>query len=174
MIDLKKYAVKGVEVDNEDFKLEKLENDLLKGYVKESEVEKPDYSNYVSKADYDKLVNDYSSLEENYNSTIKKLDDTNEKMGKVSLESKMVRAGFKDEDFEEVSKLRYSIYGEEKDDAKAIENIANRYKATFFKGEEQFTAPPKESGSFGSATNSKEKETIRISRNTKISDLIIK
>ena len=90
-IDLSKYLTnKDTTVNNEDFDLEKLSKDMLKGYIKESEVEKPDYSNYVPKADYDKLQGDYSTLETNYNNKTNVLSDTNDKKKRESIENKIV------------------------------------------------------------------------------------
>lgn len=170
-IDLTKYITnKELVVNNEDINLEKLAKDLRKGYVKEDEVEKPDYSNYVSKTDFDKLQNDYTSLEDNYNATIKKLDDTNSSMARVSLENKMVRKGFKDEDFEEVAKLRTNLFGDEKDDQKAIDLIATKFKDTYFKQETPFTPAPNEAG-FGEKSDTGETKPS-ITRNTNIKDLI--
>ena len=175
-IDLSKYLKnKEVEVNNDDFNLEKLSKDLLKGYVKESEVEKPDYSGYVAKADFDKLQSDYSTLENNYNTTVKTLSDTNDKMARVSLESKMVRKGFKDADFEEVAKLRTSIYADEKDDQKAIDIIAERYKNTFFEAEVKspYTPAPNEAGIKGNGANQVHTDKdIVITRNTPLKNFM--
>lgn len=174
MKDISKYLTnKEISLSNEDIDLDSLQKDLLKGYVKESEIEKPDYSGYILKTDFDKLQNDYSELETNYNNTIKKLDDTNEKMNKLSLENVMTRKGFKEADFEEVAKLRNSLYGDEKNDNEAIDKIVARYKDTYFKDESsKFTSAPNE-GNLGNASSSNEPK-VSISRNTKIQDLIVK
>ena len=43
----------------------------------------------------------------------------------------MTRAGFKEEDFKDISAMRYSMY-EDLDDVKAIESIKEKYKNTYF------------------------------------------
>ena len=114
-IDLTKYLKnKDVKITNEDFDLEAMSKDVYKDYTKTSEIKAP--KDMVSKSDFEKLQSDYATLESNYNTAVKSLSDTNEKMNRVSLESKLVRKGFKDEDFDEVVKLRNSLYAEEKDD----------------------------------------------------------
>ena len=133
-IDITKYLKNtDITLSNDDLDLNKLSNDLRKGYTKNSDIEKPDYSGYVKKDDFDKLQKDYTNLENNYNTTIKTLNDTNEKMARVSLESKLVRKGFKEENFDEVVKLRNSLYAEEKDDQKAVDQIAEKFKNTLQK-----------------------------------------
>lgn len=172
--DIKKYVKnEDIAISNDDLDLEGMEKAFRKGYIKESEIAKPDYSNYVEKDAFTKLQNDYTELENNYNSQTKILSDTNEKMARVSLESKMVRKGFEEKDFDEVVKLRN--LQEEKDDDKALDYVKERYGATFFKQENnQFTNPPKEQGSMGGSNANKQEDKIVISRNTKISDLFIK
>jgi hypothetical protein len=181
-IDLSKYLInKDTTVNNEDFDLEKLSKDMskdiLKGYVKESEVEKPDYSNYVPKADYDKLQGDYSTLETNYNNQTKVLSDTNDKVARISLENKLVKKGFKEADYDEVIKLRQNLYSEEKDDDKALDAIASRFKGTYMADKEtttQYTKAPNEAGMSGKgSTNGGNENKPNITRNTSIKDLMI-
>lgn len=180
-IDLTKYFTnKDVTISNEDFNMEKLQKDLYKGYIKESEVEKPDYSGYVAKADFDKLQTDYSALETNYNNTIKTLNDTNDKMARVSLESKLVRKGFEEKDFDEVVKLRNSLYAEEKDDQKAVDSIAEKFKNTYFANTNQnanqpsFTSAPNESGFKGNRQSQNDGgRDIKITRSTSLRDMLV-
>lgn len=164
---------KDITISNDDLDLEKLSNDLRKGYTKNSDIKEPDYSGYVKKDDFTKLQNDYTNLENNYNTTIKTLNDTNDKMARVSLESKLVRKGFKEENFEEVVKLRNSLYADEKDDQKAVDQIAEKFKNTYFAQEQetQFTQAPNENGAVSGNNGSKEND-IKISRNTSIKDLL--
>ena len=170
MIDLTKYLKnKDIKFNNEDFDLEKLEKEL----------NKPN-GDMVSKEDYTKLQNDYSSLETNYNNTVKTLSDTNDKMSRVSLENKLVRKGFDEKDFDEVVKLRNALYGDEKDDSKAIDLIADRYRDTYFKttntnnnNQSIFNKAPNESNLNGAKDNRDIKD-IKVERNTSISQLIVK
>lgn len=176
MVDITKYLKnKDITISNDDLDISALEKDLYKGYTKNSEIKEPDYSGYVKKEDYTKLQGEYTNLETNYNNTIKTLDTTNEKMTRLNLENKLVKKGFKEENFDEVVKLRNSLYAEEKDDQKAVDSIAERFKNTYFpsekKGGVQFTQAPNEGGNSG--TNGSSKNDIKITRNTSINDLFI-
>ena len=60
-MDIKKYIKnKDIEVSNDDFNIDKLENDLRKGYVEESSVDERvksavEEANKTSKTEYDTL-----------------------------------------------------------------------------------------------------------------------
>ena len=165
---------KDITISNDDLDLEKLSSDLRKGYTKNSDIKEPDYSGYVKKEDFDKLQSDYTTMETNYNNQTKVLSDTNEKMARVSLESKLVRKGFKEENFDEVVKLRNSLYADEKDDQKAVDIIAERFKNTYFAQENKtpYTPAPNENGGVNGNNGPKTKD-IKITRNTSIKDLFI-
>lgn len=173
-LDITKYLKnKDITISNDDLDLDKMSKDLYKGYTKNSDIEKPDYSDYVKKEDFDKLQSDYTTLENNYNNQTKILSDTNEKMARVSLESKLVRKGFKEENFDEVVKLRNSLYADEKDDQKAVDSIAERFKNTYFAEEKTpYTPAPNENGGVNGNNGSKTND-IKITRNTSIKDLIL-
>ena len=174
-MNIEKYLKnKEEDITNDNIDFDKLQKDLTKGYVKESDIEKPDYSGYVAKSDFDKLQSDYTSLESNYNATIKTLDDTNAKVSKVSLENSMLKTGFKAKDFDEVSKMRTSMYSEEKDDIKALNQIKEKYSNTFFPktDAEKFTPAPNESGAKGGDGNSTPKEPIQVTRKSSMRDFI--
>lgn len=174
-LDITKYLKnKDITISNDDLDLDAMEKDLYKGYTKNSDIPKADYSGYVKKEDFDKLQTDYTQMENNYNTTVKTLSETNDKMARVSLESKLVRKGFKEENFDEVVKLRNSLYADEKDDQKAVDSIAERFKDTYFKEDKSkvpFTPAPNENGIGGNNNAGKD---IKITRNTSISDLFIK
>ena len=171
-IDITKYLKnKDVKIKNEDFDFDAMEKDVYKGYVKESDATK----GYVKKSELDELTKKYAELETNYNNTIKTLDDTNGKLSKVSLEKTMISKGFKEEQFEKVAKMRESLYGDEKDDVKAIETIATDFKATFFP-ETSNANPgnniPNETGFNGNAgANSNNAVDIKITRDTSLKNL---
>ena len=174
-LDITKYLKnKDITLSNDDLDLDRMSKDLYKGYTKNSDIKEPDYSGYVAKADFDKLQSDYTTMENNYNNQTKILSDTNEKMARVSLESKLVRKGFKEENFDEVVKLRNSLYSEEKDDQKAVDMIADKFKNTYFAQENgtPYTQAPNENGGVNGNNGSKTKE-IKITRNTSIKDLLI-
>lgn len=172
--DITKYLKnKDIKITNDDLDLSAIEKDVYKGYTKNSEIKQPDYSGYVAKTDFEKLQTDYTTLENNYNTTVKTLSDTNDKMARVSLESKLVRKGFKEENFDEVVKLRNSLYADEKDDQKAVDQIAEKFKNTYFpveKTDQTYDEAPNEGS--GNGNNSK-KQDIKITRSTSIKDLFI-
>ena len=176
-LDITKYLKnKDITISNDDLDLDKMSKDLYKGYTKNSDIKEPDYSGYVKKEDFDKLQSDYTTLENNYNNQTKILSDTNEKMARVSLESKLVRKGFKEENFDEVVKLRNSLYAEEKDDQKAVDQIAEKFKNTYFAEAKQktpYTPAPNENGVNG-GNNGSQGNDIKITRTTSIKDLFIK
>lgn len=176
-LKLKDYLINNdLKITNDDFDMEKLEKDLYNGYTKNDEVEKKiktTTSNMVSKDDFDKLQNDYATLETNYNNQTKVLSDTNDRMTRVNFENKLTRKGFKDKDFDEVIKIRNSVYSDEKDDNKALDEIAERYKGTYFPDENSsanYSQAPNES----MTNNSNQTNEVKISRNTSIKDLLIK
>lgn len=177
-IDLTKYLKnKDVKIKNEDFDLESMSKDLYQGYTKNEDIKPP--KDMVSKADFDKLQNDYTTLEGNYNQTVKTLSDTNDKMARISLESKLVRKGFNEKDFDEVVKLRSSLYADEKDDQKAVDAIAEKFKNTYFSNSDNsnntppYTKAPNEAGIGGNNSNSNGSKDIKITRTTSIKDMMI-
>lgn len=174
-LDITKYLKnKDITISNDDLDLNAMEKDLYKGYTKNSDIKAPDYSGYVKKEDFDKLQTDYTTLENNYNTTVKTLSDTNDKMARVSLESKLVRKGFKEENFDEVVKLRNSLYADEKDDQKAVDQIAEKFKNTYFAEQKQqnpYTPAPNEPGVNGN--NEGKGNEIKITRSTSIKDLFV-
>ena len=180
-IDITKYLKnKDVKIKNDDFDFDALEKDLYKDYTKNSEVQskiKESTKDMVSKSDFDKLQSDYSTLETNYNNQTKVLSDTNDKMARVSLESKLVRKGFKEENFDEIIKLRNSLYADEKDDQKAVDAIAEKFKNTYLQETDKkgtnYTSAPNEAGMSGKNANDNAGKDIKITRNTSIKDMMI-
>lgn len=170
-MDIKKYIKnKDIEVTNDDFDIEKLENDLRKGYELSSEVEKKVTSaveevNKTSKSAYEELQSKYDDLE-------KRNTDITERNKTLALENVMTRAGFKDEDFKDVSAMRYSMFGEEKDDVKAIEGIKEKFKNTYFPT--PVTEPVKAKDDLPINNGSVEPKQPSVTRTTSIKDLLIK
>ena len=180
-IDITKYLKnKDVKIKNDDFDFDALEKDLYKDYTKNSEVQskiEESTKDMVSKSDFDKLQNDYSILETNYNNQTKVLSDTNDKVNKISLENKLVKKGFNEKDFDEIVKLRNSLYADEKDDQKAVDAIANKFKNTYFQETNNkgtnYTPAPNEAGMGGKNANDNAGKDIKITRNTSIKDMMI-
>ena len=170
-MDIKKYIKnKDIEITNDDVDIEKLENDLRKGYELSSEVEKKVTSaveevNKTSKSAYEELQSKYDDLE-------KRNTDITERNKTLALENVMTRAGFKDEDFKDVSAMRYSMFGEEKDDVKAIEGIKEKFKNTYFPT--PATEPVKAKDDLPINNGSVEPKQPSVTRTTSIKDLLIK
>ena len=137
-MDIKKYIKnKDIELSNDDFDIEKLEKDLLKGYELSSDVEKKvssavEEANKTSKGAYTELETKYNELQTKYDDIEKRNTDITERNKTLSLNNIMVREGFKDEDFKDIRTMRNTMYGEVKDDKEAIQKIKEKYQNTYF------------------------------------------
>ena len=175
-MDIKKYIKnKDIEITNDDFNIEKLESDLRKGYVESSEVDERVKSaveevQKTSKTEYETLKRDYDSLQNNYTEIEKRNTDLADKVKTVSLERTMVEYGFNKDQFDEVSKLRSSLYAEESDDDKAISQIKEKYKNTYFPTVE----PTKQKDDAPINNGVVQPQEIKVSRLTSIKDIIKK
>ena len=175
-MDIKKYIKnKDIEVSNDDFNIDKLENDLRKGYVEESSVDERvksavEEANKNSKTEYDTLKKEYDSLQNNFTEIEKRNTDLADKVKTVSLERTMVEYGFNKDQFAEVSKLRSYLYGEESDDYKAISQIKEKYKNTYFPTPE----PTKQKDDKPINNGTVQPVDIKVSRLTSIKDLMKK
>ena len=174
-MDITKYLKnKDISLSNDDIDIEKWEKDIRKGYVLSEEVDKARNevkNEYTSK--YTELEERNNKLEKSYaDLEARNTELTNNKRG-LEQKVEMVSLGFKKEDLEEVSKLRNSVYESEEDDVKAFSAIKERYGSTFgFTTNEPETPKVPEEPSFNS--NTKPKEEIKITRNSRIKDLVIK
>lgn len=170
-MDITKYLKnKDIQVSADDFDIERLEKDIRKGYVSSDEVDKVKKTALdESKKSYSELEDKYTKLQNSYNDIEARNTQfaSNEKNLKLQIE--MVEQGFKKEQFEEIGALRNSLFKDEQDDSKAIGMIKEKYKNTYFP--ETTVDVPQES-SF--ETSSKPKEEIKVNRNTRLSNLIIK
>ena len=176
-MDIKKYITnKDIELSNEDINIDKLTKDLRKGFIPSEEVDEQIKSavediKKTSTADYDKLQGEYTTLQNNLDDFEKRNSDLVEKNKALSLENVMTREGFKQEDFKDMSTMRYSMFGEEKDDVKAIQSIKEKYRNTYFPQVEE-VKKPKDDLPINNGT--KEPEPIKVSRLTSIKDLLKK
>jgi hypothetical protein len=149
----------------------RLIKDLQQGMISESEVETRIAN---AKKEWEKeSTKNYSDLESKYNDLEKRNGDLTTSYAQLKLENVMTREGFKEENFKEVAKMRESLYGEEKDDVKAIQEIKEKFKSTYFPESQQtpFTKAPNEAGVKGSS-DVKPSEPIKITRDTSFKDLI--
>ena len=169
-MDIKKYIKnKDIEITNDDFDIEKLENDLRKGYELSSEVEKKissavNEANKVSKTAFDELQSKYDDIE-------KRNTDITERNRTLALENVMTREGFKEEDFKDISSMRYSMFGEEKDDVKAIASIKEKFKNTYFPTP-VVAEPPKAKDDLPINNGTVEPQKPMVTRNTSIKDIV--
>lgn len=176
-MDIKKYITnKDIEISNDDINIEKLESDLRKGYELSSEVEGKiskavAEANTASKTDYDKLKSQYDELQNSFTDYEKRNSELAEKNKSLVLENVMTREGFKQEDFKDISSMRYSMYGDEKDDSKAISQIKEKFKDTYFPKVEE---PQKPKDDLPINNGVSKPEEIKVNRHTSIKDLIIK
>lgn len=162
---------KDVKISEKDFDIEKLENDIRKGYVKETEVENRIETqkktwNAEKDQEFKELNEKYTTLEKNYNDTISNLDKANKDLSNERLKTTMMSHGFKKDQFDEVAKLRSSLFADEQDDEKAISTIAEKFKGTYFS---QPAIPTNEGPIKGDGVV---KPEIKVTRNTSIKDLM--
>lgn len=166
-MDIKKYITnKDIALTNDDIDIDKLTNDLRKGYELTSEVDAKiksavDEANKTSKSAFDALQGKYDDIE-------KRNTDLADRVKKVSLERTMVEYGFNRDQFDEVSKMRSSLYGEEVDDDKAISQIKEKFKDTYFPTPKE-EPKPKDDLPLGNSVQ--EPKEIKVTRTTPIKNL---
>ena len=169
---IEKYLTnKDITLTNDDIDTARLIKDLQNGMVSESEVETRITN---AKKEWEKeSTKNYSELESKYNDLEKRNGDLTTSYAQLKLENVMTREGFKEENFKEVAKMRESLYAEEKDDAKAIQDIKEKFKSTYFpeSNKTPYTPAPNEAGVKGTS-DVKPSEPIKITRNTSLRDLI--
>lgn len=170
-MDIKKYLNKDVEISNEDIDIERLTNDLRKGYVVEKDYQEKMQKDFDTKLETEKkeltskvasLQNDFDSLTTKYNEAVNQ-NKTN------SLKVAILQNGFRAEDTDEVVKLRTTMYQDITDDNEALNKVKERYKQVYFDTKVD-TAPnePKMN------TTPPVEHKIEITRNTSIKDLLKK
>lgn len=170
---IEKYLTnKDINITNDDIDVARLIKDLQQGMVSEETLNAK--LEEAQKSWQEKSSKDYADLESKYNELEKRNGDLTTSNAQLKLENIMTREGFKEEDFKEISKLRNSLYEEEKDDVKAIQEIKEKYKSTYFQEEEKtpFTPAPNETGVKGNSVGNS--EPIEITRKTSLKDLLIK
>lgn len=177
-MDISKYLKnKDVSISNDDIDIEKLTNDLRKGYIEESE------ANSKAKATYETELKDlrtqleekaklaeskYTVLENSYNDLNARYTEQGKQLTQEHLRGVALENGFASSDVEEVSKLRTSLYSDIQDDAEAVQKIKDRYGKSFF--DNSITQAPNEN-TFGSGNQTKKNDVV-ITRKTSIQDLM--
>ena len=173
-MDISKYITnKDVQLSNDDINIEKLEKDLRKGYILESEKDNAvkealDNSKKESTSKYAELETKYTELEKNYTALEERNSSISNSNNDLRLQVEMVSQGFDKDKFGEIAQLRNSLYSEEKDDAKAIELIKEKFGATYFPSESKVEVPNEVAFGKPSAEN----HEINITRKTSVKELL--
>ena len=172
-MDISKYLKnKDIQLSNDDINIEKLENDIRKGYVLSEEVDKArNESIKESTSKYAELETKYNTLDKSYNDLQAKNVELTNANGGLKLQMEMVSQGFTKDKFEEVSQLRNTLFKDEADDSKAISQIKEKFGATYFPKTEPKIEVPNDSN-FN--TQNKQQQEIKITRKTSIRDLFKK
>lgn len=168
---IEKYLTnKDITLTNDDIDTAKLIKDLQQGMINESEA---DARVEEARKQFEKeFSKNYSELEEKYNDLEKRNADLTSKNSELHLQNVMTREGFKEEQFNEISKLRTSMYADD-DDETAIKNIKEKFKNTYFpEPEKVITAQVPNENKINSEP--KVQEPIKVTRNTNIKDLFLK
>lgn len=175
MLDITKYQKnKDIELSNEDINIDKLIKDVRKGYVLQDEVETA--RNEVlseSTTKYTELETKYNNLEKSYNDVQAQVVEKTNLINELNLKNMMRDIGFDVNKFDKVSSLRSSVYADETDDQKALEKIKEDFGASLI---EQKQEPVKQEVPEETNFNTPKKQdpVIKISRKTRITDLLKK
>ena len=172
-MDISKYLKnKDIQLSNDDINIEKLENDIRKGYVLSEEVDKArEDSIKESTSKYAELETKFNALDKSYNDLqAKNVELTNNNSG-LKLQMEMVSQGFTKDKFDEVSQLRTTLFKDEADDSKAISLIKEKFGATYFPKTEPNVDVPNDTN-FN--TQNKQESEIKITRKTSLRDLMKK
>lgn len=173
-MDITKYLNnKDVQLSNEDINFEKLEKDIRKGYVLAEEVDRAkEEATKEGVSKYTELETKYNSLDKSFNDLQAKNVEQTNTISSLKLQNEMVLQGFKPEQFDEVSKLRTTLFADEEDNSKAISGIKEKFGATYFPKEQtqiNTSSIPNEAGF--KQTQEPPKQEIKITRKTSVKDL---
>ena len=171
-MDIKKYLTKkDVEITNDDIDIEKLQKDLTKGLYTEDDLKAKITETKQGFESETKTLNEkLATLQADYDSLSNKYAEQTQTLKDKNLLNVMLEQGFKSASFEEVSKLRQSLYGDEPDDAKAVQKVKEHFAKVYFDDPKE--QAPNE-GSF-EAHKGDDSKHIVITRNTSLSQLMNK
>lgn len=171
-MDIKKYLLnKDIEISNDDIDVTKLQKDLTKGLYTEEDLQAEVTKTKESFADTSKSLNEkLATLQADYDSLNNKYAEQSKTLKDKNLLNVMLEQGFKSSSFDEVSKLRTSLYGDEPDDTKAVQKVKEHFGKVYF--EDSKGQAPNE-GSF-ETKKADDTSKIVITRNTKLSQLMTK
>lgn len=173
-MDIKKYLTnKEISLTNDDIDLDKLTQDLRKGYVEEK-VAKSELENQLKDAKAE-LTKQYVDMENSYKDMQSRYEAQTKSLNEEKLKNVFLGQGFKADQFDEVSKLRTSLYADVKDDNEAVQKIKDHFNKVYFETPTE-TNPQEQApneDTFG-ASKPKEEPKIVVSRSTPLKDLFIK
>lgn len=172
-MDISKYLTnKDIQLSNDDINIEKLEKDIRKGYVPASEIDTAKEEVLKdSTSKYTELESKYSDLERNYNALEGRNTELTNANSGLKLKVEMVSQGFNAEQFDEIAKLRSTLFSEEPDDAKAVAGIKEKFKDTYFPKVEEPTVNIPNENKFNVPVTP-EKPEIKITRKTSIKEIM--
>ena len=145
-MDIKKYITnKDIEITNDDINIDKLTNDLRKGYITSDEAEDKiktavAEANKTSSATLSDLQSKFDDINKKFEDTEARNVELTNQNKQVALERDMASYGFKKDNFEEVSKLRNSLYADDDNDT-ALTKIADKFKGTYFPDDKKIDVP---------------------------------
>ena len=173
-MDIKKYLTnKEISLTNDDIDLDKLTQDLRKGYVEEK-VAKSELENQLKDTKAE-LTKQYVDMENSYKDMQSRYEAQTKSLNEEKLKNVFLGQGFKADQFDEVSKLRTSLYADIKDDNEAVQKIKDHFNKVYFETPTEINpqeqAPNEDT--FG-ASKPKEEPKIVVSRSTPLKDLFIK
>ena len=172
-MDINKYLLnKDVELSNEDINFAKLEKDIRKGYVLADEVDKArDEAVKEGVSKFTELETKYNSLDKSFNDLQAKSVEQNDTISRLKLQNQMVLQGFKEEQFDEVSKLRATLFADEADDAKAISGIKEKFGSVYMEQKQEETKVEIPNENKLKAEPTKVAEAPKITRRTSVKEL---
>lgn len=168
-MDIKKYLTnKEIELSNDDLDFDKLQKDLTKGMYTEDELQAKIAEVKESVKNDTKSLNEkLATMQTDYDSLNNKYAEQTQELKNKNLLNAMLGEGFKADSFEEISKLRTSLYGDEPDDTKAVQSIKEHFGKVYFDD-------PKEQAPNEAKIETQKTKTndIVITRNTNLSQLM--
>lgn len=174
-MDISKYLKnKDIEITNDDINVDKLQKDLLKGYISEEEAKAKETSaeEELNKK-ISELTSKVSTMQTDYDTLQGKYTEQANSLRQKNLENVMLSQGFKADNFDEVSKLRTGLYGDIKDDTEAVQKVKEHFGKVYFESESKSNPTPEESN-LNSNKPKEEQKDIVITRKTSVKDLFVK
>ena len=172
-MEISKYLKTDKEISNEDLDLDKLETDIKKGLEKDIKSQyESDFKTKESEFSQKEkeLTEKIANMQNEYDILANKYSEQSNIVNRKNMEVAMLSQGFSQENFDEVEKLRTSIYGDIADDTEAVQKVKEHFGKVYFQETPKFTQAPDESNF--NKVDEKPQSDIVITRNTNIKDLL--